>query len=62
MSNLRITLSDTLSPSTTTYVQIQFESMIKKIHAIKKMKNEGINFSECIDKNNAQQDVTLFIR
>lgn len=25
------------------------------------MKNEGINFSECIDKNNAQQDVTLFI-
>jgi len=26
------------------------------------MKNEGINFSECIDKNNAQQDVTLFIR
>ena len=26
------------------------------------MKNEGINFSECIDKNNAQQDVTIIIR
>ena len=36
--------------------------MINKIYAAKKLKNEEINFSECIDKNNAQQDVTLFIR
>ena len=26
------------------------------------MGNEEINLNECIDKNNAQQDVTLIIR